>query len=83
MITPPPENELNYEKGYADGFCAAWDMKTIGEFPTPAFQHVLTLAASVYVDKTMNLKEGTTSWLKENITPVEHDFLMSVFEKGL
>ncbi len=49
----------------------------------PSFKNVLKLAASVYVEKTMNLKEGTNSWLKENITPMEHDFLMSVFEKGL
>lgn len=52
-------------------------------FENGHFQNILKLAASVYVEKAVNLPEGTTTWLKENTTPDEHDFLMSVFEKGL
>lgn len=50
---------------------------------TPAFQNVLRVAAGVYIDCISNLKEGTTSWMKENITEVEHDFLMGISQSGL
>lgn len=49
---------------------------------SPVLINVLKLAASVYVQHINNLKEGTTSWMKENITPEEHEFLMRVYERA-